>query len=338
MDSGDDIRIGQHRSMVCEPGTARSMAGVLVRLRVLRPAPILWLLFVGVLAAMPLAIDGYLVGAVVQGVLSVLFLTALLVFATYRRTRRATESLYPAGAAVSVDLAADTMTVRTAVGESQLRYSALRAPQVVDGHVVLPLRAARLRVTLPPGLLTPFDVEWLRDRIIRSESEPPAALVADAGSSTDIGGEVVVTAEMAERARREVLRYRLRGRGAVSLALISIGLGLVVGGLTGWWLAGVAVMLLVAVAFLVLITNRITRALQRTSGVGRRVRARFDDTHVHFESDGVSGSLAYSAIRRCVFGGGVVLLSTTTGVLQVIPQEIVPDDAVRLLTSAQPAR
>ena len=75
---------------------------------------------------------------------------------------------------MSVDLGDDALTVRTAVSENQSPYSAFSAPRLIGGHVALPLRAVRARVLLPAGLLSPSDVDWLRDRIVADDRRPGA--------------------------------------------------------------------------------------------------------------------------------------------------------------------
>ncbi|GAA4361164.1 hypothetical protein GCM10023145_37500 [Angustibacter luteus] len=324
------------------------MARALVRARLLRPGPVGAVLLVGVLGALPLASDGYPTGAVVQGLVSAVVVAAVLVWATHRRLMRATLALCPAGATLAVDLADDVLRVRTAVGEGQSPYADIREPLLVQGHVVLPMRRVRSSITLPPGLLTAADVAWLRERIALAQAPDvagqvvagpvvagPVELEPERVDPDVVGGAVVLTAEMLERAYPAVLRYRLlRGRVGLAVPLISIGLGVWVGDAIGW-VPGAAVALLFAGSVLLAAALQTRRTWRRSARVGRRLRSRFDDTHLHLDVDGAEASLAYTAIRRCDVRGDVVVLATTTGLLQVLPRELVPDEAVRRLRAAQ---
>ena len=337
-----DAEVGQRRSMVCEPGTATVIARALAAHHLRRPGIVAVLLVLGIVVSVPLALNGQLVGAVVQGVAFVVVVAALIATTSYRQVLRAARTLYPGGATVTVDITDDCLVVRNGAGSQRSRYSAFSPPVVARGCVLLPLRMVRARVILPPGLLTPSDVAWLADRIHASAAqagEPvrPDHTAAVAGPN-DLVTEVVVTEEMAARAPRALLRYRLRGRGALCVLLLSLGVGLEAFAVTGSWWAAATVGLACAVALVLFVRARVVRSLRRTSGVGRTVRARFDDTHLHLHTDGGgSGSLAYSAIRRVVVLRGVVLLVTATRLVQVLPVELFPDEALRRLGAGEPA-
>lgn len=308
------------------------MARAAVRARLLHPRLLVLVVVVGVLGGAPLATSGHRVGGVVQGLLSVVFIGAVVVATSYRRALVSATTLCPAGATLTADLADDALLVRTAAGEQHVLYSSLRAPRRVAGQVLLPLRDVRAHLTLPAPLLTPQDVEWLAWRIDR-----PAPALAPAEQAADVHAwphEVALTDAVVRRVSRAVVRYRLLGRAGAVRAVLVVLLWLWLGVVTGRWLPATGVVIVVTTAAVIASVVRMRRALRRSAGAQRRVRARFDDTHLHLDGDLGRGSLAYSALRRCVVDDGTVLLLTRTGVLEVLPRELVPDDALARLQHA----
>ena len=328
--------------MTCGRGTARDLARAAVRARLARPRVAVLLLAVGLVGGVPLALAGYAAGGVIEGLASVAFMAVVLVIATHRRALASATTLYPAGATLAVELGERALHVRNAAGEQQTPYSAFTTPRRVAGQVLLPLRLVRAQITLPGELLSAADVAWLTERIAEApsveESTPQPVAERAAPEATPVEQawphEVVLTDDVTQRLTRALVRYRLLGRPAIPRAMIALALLLWVWEVTSRWLVAAAVALLVVVALALLTLVTSTRTLRRQSMPQRTLRARFDDTHLHLDGGGAHSSLAFTALRRCTVQGGAVLLVTRTGLLQVLPREVVPDDAVARIRTA----
>ncbi|KQX62873.1 hypothetical protein ASD06_12700 [Angustibacter sp. Root456] len=311
------------------------MARTAVQARLQRPRLLVFAAVIGLLGGTPLAVAGYPVGAVAQGLLSVVFIGVVLAAATYRRALAGATTLCPAGATMTADLGEQLLLVRTAAGEQQLPYTALRAPRRIAGQVLVPLRNLRAHLTLPAGLLSAQDVDWLAERIAHPAA---ASMPVTTGSAADDGAawphEVGLDDAVVQRLARAVDAYRLLGRAGAARAFVVLALGGWLGVVTGRWLAAMVGTVVLAVATVVAVAVTTRRALRRSARGQRTVRARFDETHLHLDGGVGQGSLAYSAVRRCVARRGAVLLVTRTGMLQVLPRELVPDDALARLQAA----
>lgn len=319
--------------MTCGRATARDMARVVVRRRLTAPRTLLALVVVAVVGGLPLALAGYPVGGLVEGGAGLVVVTVVLAATSYRRARASATTLCPPGATLELELDDDLLRLRNGAGAQETPYTAFAGVRRVGGHVLLPLRLVRAHVTLPPGLLSEEDVEWLAARIARTP--PPDAPAPVAAPETAAGDgdpawphEVQVNDGLRRRLTRAVVGYRLRGRGAVVRAALAVAVLAWTWVVTGRWLVAVATALLVTAALVLVVVVGSTRALRRQTAAHTTIRARFDATHLHLDGGGAHGSLAYSALRRCVERDGAVLLLTRTGLLQVLPREVVPDDAL----------
>jgi hypothetical protein len=342
----------RRRSMTCDAGTAPAMTRALVLAQVVRPGRTTMLYLGYGLAAVLVASVG---GGIAAGV-TLIVASVTVVALTYRRMRRLARKFYPAGSVAFVQLADETLTVGNHLGEVPIPYSSLEPPLFLSGHLIFPVRHVRARVPVPPGLLTPDDVAWLRERISRAESQEPLgtpfhaatpqtptpetptpetptpeAPAATATAADDVGGVVVITEQWALRASQELLRARLRSQTAVSLLVFAVGVWVMAGGLTGDRLTSAVVAGLVTALFVAGAAARSRHRSLRTSGIGRSLRSRFDETELHLESDGVARSIPYSAIQNCVIRRDVVLLTLVTGKRAALPRELVPDEALPLL-------
>lgn len=325
--------------MTCGRGTARQVARAAVRERLARPRLVLLLVAVTVLAGTPLAVAGDPLGGLVQALLSIVFIAGVVVAAAYRQALKSAAVLYPAGAPFTVELGADALLLRTATGEQECPYFDLYTPRRVSGHLLVPLRSVAAYLTVPAGLLEPRDVEWLADRIARATASDAAGTArAPQSAPADVHAawphEVVLTDEVMSEVTRAVVRYRLVSRASLVRAVVAATFWLWLGVVTGRWLLAAGPVGTVALVAIVAVVVSTRRALRRTGEAQGTLRARFDDTQVHLDGALSRASFAYTSLRRCVVIGGAVLLVSGTGMLQVLPRELVPDDALARLRDA----
>ncbi|WP_405374048.1 MULTISPECIES: hypothetical protein [unclassified Microbacterium] len=151
------------RSLAVDEGLASRLARAYLRWQIVRPAAIILFALIGlfIVTGVVLTVSGDRAAALPAVLLSaaVVVIVALWYFGTRASVRQA----YPVGSVPTASVTADSLISTTALGSTELRFSALRAVDVAGDAVILRVgpRVAGVAI-LPRALFTDDDIARLR--------------------------------------------------------------------------------------------------------------------------------------------------------------------------------